>query len=171
MSTTRKSTDRFSVGDWVSFPYGARALVAQVIEERGPLGVKRRRLYRVRVGGEGGEADSFEMPEDELNIVSPPEKPRVLNYMKEGGLVAILRSNLSGGDIPRVWLTYTPRGDITHSFAADRGILGGAVVPFFALHEGKVFTGKQDEVIAFLAGFGLDRDEANEVLAAIGTAP
>ena len=45
------------------------------------------------------------------------------------------------------------------------------MVPFFALHEDKVFTGKENEVVGFLASFGLGRAEGKEVVAAVGTAP
>lgn len=34
MSTTKKC-GRFKVGDWVEFPYGARRLIAEVVETRG----------------------------------------------------------------------------------------------------------------------------------------
>jgi len=53
----------------------------------------------------------------------------------------------------------------------QRGVLGGAKVPYFALHETKVFAGKEEQVIDFLASFGLTRHEAEEVIAAVGTAP
>lgn len=172
MSTTKKASGRFKVGDWVSFPYGARTVTAQVIEERGPIGVNRRRLYRIRLDRESTEPDAFEMPEDELENVPPPFPAAIMNYMKEGGLVDILRSNLGGGrNQPRAWLTYTPRGEVTHTLEAGRGVIGGSVVPFFALHEDKVFAGKENEVVAFLASFGLNRAEAKEVVSAVGTAP
>lgn len=172
MSTTKKASGRFKAGDWVSFRYGTKDLTAQVVEARGPLGVNGRHLYRVRSARDGDEADYFEMPEDELEFASPPDQEAIIQYLKDGGLVAILRSNLGGGKKrPKVWLTYTPRAGVTHTFDADRGVVGGATVPFFALHEGKVFTGKEDEVSRFLETFGLSRKRIDEVLAAVGTAP
>lgn len=172
MSATKKATGRFKVWDWVSFRYGAKDLIAQVVEERGPLGKNRRHLYRVSVAGDGGEPDSFEMPEDEMEAVSVPDKDAIISYLKDGGLVAILRSNLGGGiDQQRAWLTYTPRGRVTHTFVPERGMLGGAAVPFFALHEDKVFAGKEQNVASFLASFGLNRAEAEQVISAVGTAP
>ena len=69
------------------------------------------------------------------------------------------------------WLTYKPRGGVTHTFAAERGVVGGSAVPYFALHEEKGFGGKADEVVAFLGSFGLARTEAEDVVAAVGTAP
>ncbi len=172
MSTTKKVSNRFKVWDWVSFRYGVKDMIAQVVEERGPLGRNRRHLYRVCIARDGGEPDSFELPEDELQAVAKPDKDAVINYLKEGGLVAILRSNLGGGiDQPKVWLTYTPRGRLTHTFVPQRGMVGGAIVPFFALHEDRVFVGKKEDVANFLASFGLNRAEAELVIAAVGTAP
>jgi hypothetical protein len=71
MSTTRK-TPRFRVGDWVSFLYGPRRVRAEVVEDRGPLGVNRRRLYRVRLERDLGESITFEMPEDDLEAAESP---------------------------------------------------------------------------------------------------
>jgi len=41
-----------------------------------------------------------------------------------------------------------------HTFDAQRGVIGGSAVPFFALHEDRVFAGKKGQVIEFLASFG-----------------
>jgi hypothetical protein len=172
MNATQKKATRFKVGDWVSFLYGTKNLIAQVMEERGPLGMNRRHLYRIRVPRDNGEPDAFEMPEDELEAASPPNKEAIIRYLKEGGLVAILRANLGGGRRqPKAWLTYTPRGAVSHTFSPECGVVGGVTVPFFALHEEKVFVGKENEVIGFLASLGLNRAEAEEVVAAVGTAP
>src|SRR5437879_1328503 len=128
MRTQRKPAPRFRVGDWVSFVYGRRRVWAQVIEDRGPLGVKRRRLYRVRLDQDSGEPITFEVPEDDVEAATP-DRAAVLRYLKEGGLLAILRSHLGGSqDQPRVWLTLVPGGAVTHTFAADRGLIGGARV-------------------------------------------
>lgn len=72
---------------------------------------------------------------------------------------------------PRVWLTYTPVGRLTHTLHHYLGVAGGAAVPCFALFERKVFAGKQEAVIDFLKQFGLSRAEAEEVIAAVGTGP
>lgn len=172
MSTTNQQIERIKVGDWVSFLYGAGNLIARVIEDRGPLSTHRRRLYGVRVDRESSEPEFFEMPEDELELVTAPDKESIVNYLTDGGLVEILRSNLGGGrNPPRVWMTYTPRGGVTHTYVKDRGMIGGASVPFFALQENRVFKGKVEEVRTFLADFGLDRADADEILAAVGTSP
>ena len=72
MSTRKKTNPLFKVGDWVSFQYGLRDAVAQVIEDRGPIGYKGRRLYRLQMQREMCEPDSFELPEVELKPTSAP---------------------------------------------------------------------------------------------------
>lgn len=74
MSTSRKQAPRFHVGDWVSLLYGTRRVLAQVIEDRGPLGVNRRRLYRIRVDQDQGEADTFEVREEQLEAAAKPDQ-------------------------------------------------------------------------------------------------
>jgi hypothetical protein len=172
MRTASTTAARFRVGDWVTFLYGPGNVFAQVIEDRGPLGVNRRRLYGVRLDRGAEEPDFIEIPEDDLEAASPPNTEAVFRYFAQGGLVSILRANLSGGrNQPRAWLTFTPRGDLAHTFTQESGVVGGAKVPFFALHEDKVFAGKRDEVVAFLTSFGLSRREAEEVVSSVGTAP
>jgi len=172
MRTTKTTKPRFKVGDWVSFPFIIRTVFAQIIEDRGPLGFKGRHIYRIRLDREATEPDLFEMPEESLEPVPLPDKATLLKYLKEGGLVAILQSNLCNGqDQPRAWLSYTPEGDLTPTLLAHRGVLGGAIVPYFALIEDKVYKAKQDQVLDFLTSFGLDREEAKEIVKAVGTAP
>src|SRR5258707_1102650 len=76
MSTSRRSTRRFKVGDWVSFDYGLRTVTAQVVEDRGPLGVRGRRLYRVRPMPSREESLDFEIPEEELESATEPGEAR-----------------------------------------------------------------------------------------------
>ena len=135
MSTAHRQEARFRVGDWISFRYGPRQVWAQVIEDRGPLGVNGRRLYRVRMDQESGESVAFEVTEDDLTPAQP-DRTEIIDYLTRGGLLQILRSNLGGGPRqPRVWLTFNPHGRLSHTFTAERGLVGGATVPFFALHE------------------------------------
>jgi hypothetical protein len=72
MSKTKGTTPRFRVGDWVSFTLGAIHVVARIIEDRGPLGVGGRRLYRIETQFEDGEMDRFEVREDDLSPATPP---------------------------------------------------------------------------------------------------
>jgi hypothetical protein len=171
MPTKQRSTSRFKVGDWVSFHYGTRQVWAQVIEDRGPLGVNRRRIFRIRLDRDPDEPFAFELPEDDLEAARL-EKGAILQYLKQGGLIAILRANLGGGaNQPRVWLTLDSRGRVTHTFIADRGIIGPASVPFFALLEDRVFAAKEDKVLDLLTSLGLTRAEAEDVIRSVGTAP
>jgi hypothetical protein len=58
---------RIEVGEWVLVPFGGDPLEAQVVEDRGNLGYKGRRLLRVAVPTEeGGEPVEFEVPEADL---------------------------------------------------------------------------------------------------------
>ena len=77
MSTARRSSPKFKVGDWVSFLYGARRVLAQIIEDRGPIGVNRRRLYRVQMNLDPSEIATSEIPEDHLEAAPPPDKTKV----------------------------------------------------------------------------------------------
>jgi hypothetical protein len=72
MNSTRKQAPQFRVGDWVTLPYGPQRVLAQVIEDRGALGVNRRRLYRVRLGPDREEADTFEIREEFLQPAARP---------------------------------------------------------------------------------------------------
>ncbi len=146
MSTAKTERPKFRLGDWVTFQFGAKPAFAQIIEDRGPLGVNRRRLYRIRLDQESTEPIAFEMPEDEMEK-AVPDKTDVLQYLKQGGLVSILASNSQGGpeqNQPRAWLTFSPRGKVTHTFEAGRGLIGdGTTVPFWALHENRIFVPKK----------------------------
>src|SRR5690348_4561344 len=73
-SRMKKSTPRFRAGDWVSFRYGLRQVTARIVEDRGPLGVRGRRLYRLRPMSAPPETGDFEMPEDELEAVPRPNE-------------------------------------------------------------------------------------------------
>ncbi|MBI1915830.1 MAG: hypothetical protein HYS12_14015 [Planctomycetes bacterium] len=172
MKVKKTHRPRFKVGDWVSFPFAVETVFAQIIEDRGPLGFKGRPMYRIRLDLTWAEPDMFEMPEDELEAVPPPGKAAIMKFLKEGGLVALLQANLIRGENqPRAWLSYTRTGGLTHTLSRQRGVLGGAAVPYFALIEDKVYTPKLDQVLDFLASFGLNRDEAKEVVEVVGTAP
>ncbi len=66
MRATKESPPRFRVNDWVSLLYGPRTVLAQIIEDRGPLGVRGRRLYRIRLALGQEEPTTFEAPEEDL---------------------------------------------------------------------------------------------------------
>ena len=85
---------------------------------------------------------SVEISEEEVEPANGAEIPsleknEIIDYLKHGGLIAMLRSNLAGGkNQPRVWLCRDTLGNVTHTFAEDRGLLGGGLVPFGALQDG-----------------------------------
>ncbi len=62
------SPPKFCVGDHVRFEFPGRMVEAVVIEDRGPIGWKGRRLLRVKVIEENDSTvgHELEMPEDEL---------------------------------------------------------------------------------------------------------
>ena len=74
MNKPNHQKPRFKVGDWVSFPYGAMNPVAQIIEDRGPIGARGRRLYRVELPMQDCEPDRFEVPEENMEPAKPPTK-------------------------------------------------------------------------------------------------
>jgi hypothetical protein len=170
---------RFQVGDQVTFSYGRSTMTGEITEDRGPLGLEGRRIYQVRVSRDPFEPETWEMSEDDLEPAPDRETLRagmnmseVEAYLARGGLVTILQSNLSGGrDQPHVWLRPNTLGNVTYTFAEERGVLGGEKVPFLLLHDGKILTHRKDEAIAYIQTFGLDRDAAERVVAAVGTAP
>lgn len=169
----------FRVGDHVRVDYGLHKFFGVVVEDRGPIGVGRRWLFQVDVPMDPDEPMKVEVPEDEMELippgadVSPPmDKQKISDYLIHGGLVSMLWSNFAGGkNQPRAWLCLDQLGNVTHTFNPERGVVGGRIVPFWALHEGKVFAAKRDLVLSFLQSFGLNRQEAEKVVSQVGTAP
>jgi hypothetical protein len=171
MSTTQHRAPRFKVGDWASFRYGSRKIWAQIVEDRGPIGINRRRLYTVQLNDQEVEPRTFEVPEDDLEQAAM-DTTMVIDYLKDGGLLNILRSNLGGGrDQPKVWLAFDSHGRLTHTFIAERGLIGGSTVPFFALQENRIFEQKRRDVLQFLSSFKLTPDEAEDVIRTVGVFP
>ena len=176
MCSQHADTASFRVGDRVTVPFGPRRLRGFIVEDRGRVGAGGRRLFRVRVPMEPSEPLSLEVPAEELRIEETPadlDKPDILDYLKRGGLVAILLSNTSGGKCqPRAWLCADSYGNVTHTFTEELGQVGGRTVPFGALHENsKVFLPRKEEVLSFLEGFGLTQREAESVVRSVGTSP
>lgn len=167
------------VGDQVRFTMGRRELSGVILQDRGPIGVEGRHLYQVEVPQEPLEPTLMELREDEVELIDADlksaksiESERVVEYLVNGGLVGILRSNLSGGrNQPRVWLCLSQLGNVTHTFVAERGIVGGETVPFAALNDHHIFTPKVDEVRSLLKNFGLSSKNVERVVAEVGTSP
>ncbi len=172
---TKQAPPLFRVGQRVTVPLGPRDVPGIVAEERGALGIGGRYLYHVHVPMEPYDPMFLVCSEEEMAAADepPPLEPgEVVKYLVNGGLVSILWSNLEGGkNQPRAWLCRTSRGGVTHTFLPERGMVGGQAVPFFALHGDKVFAPKAAEVVTFVESFGLNRREAEKVVAEAGTAP
>jgi hypothetical protein len=163
----------------VKVDFGRRKLIGVIVEDRGAIGAQGRRLFQVDIPMDPFEPMSVELPEDEIESVPPGvegdrpmDKQKITDYLINGGLISILRSNLSGGkNQPRVWLCLDQLGNVTHTFISERGVVGGQLVPFSALHEDKVFAPNLDAVLSFIQSFGLDRQEAEKVVSEVGMAP
>lgn len=165
-----------SVGDNVSFTLGTTPVQGVVVDDRGPIGANSVRIFRVLIANDPYDEDVIEMPEDDLslanNSVEAISGDKIVDYLEHGGLVQILKSNMSGGrNQPCVWLRPDSLGNVVHTFVAARGTVGGAIVPFLALNDNRIFTPKMTEVLAFLSTFGLSKREAEHVAETIGTAP
>lgn len=169
MYQTKQSPPRFKVGEWVAFLYGVRKAAAQVIEDRGPLGINRGRIYRVRLDQYPEDPVAFEVSEDDLGTVPPTAA--VMEYLKRGGLVEILRTGVGGPHAPRAWLTLDSQGEVVHTFIAEQGIVGGNPAPTRTLQGDKVFQPEKPRVIEYLTRFGLTPDQAEEVIRTVGTVP
>jgi hypothetical protein len=64
--STRK---HMRVGDEVHVRLGPTLWRARIIENRGPIGVGGRRLYRVQLSGEPDESPQFvEVPEEDIQV-------------------------------------------------------------------------------------------------------
>ncbi len=165
-----------SVSDTVRFTLGTTPMRGVIIDDRGPIASQGLRIYRIRVPNAPYDDQVFEMPEDELSPDSHRDLPittdAIVNYLQHGGLLRILRSNLSGGrSQPRVWLSRDTLGNVVHTFLEGPGHIGGATVPFYALHNDRILTPKLDEVTEFLKTFGLSQEDAKRVTKTVGTAP
>ena len=88
----------------------------------------------------------------------------ILDYFLNGGLVSIF----SDCDVKttHVWLRRDSEGNLTYTFDEQYGELGGARVPFWALHNGLIPRQRIDHVLAFLKTFGLSENEAYQVVRA-----
>jgi hypothetical protein len=166
----KAAAPRYKIGDVVGFWDGVRRAVARVLEPRGPLGVNRRHLYRLRVMTGADEPVVFEMPEEELDPAVPTED-EVVGFLVTGGLVDMLGKHGKYGRNPaRVWLTYNPIGVMTYTFFEEDGLVGGANVPPGALNDdGKIGRRKKGEVLQLLHSFGLSPACAESVMESVGT--
>jgi hypothetical protein len=72
MSKDKKTTPRYRVGDWVTFRYGAMNPVARIVQDRGPIGHKGRRLYQIEWTPPESDPERFELPEENIAPARAP---------------------------------------------------------------------------------------------------
>ena len=71
MQVPDKIPGKFRVGDRVRMLHGFRGVIADVIEDRGRIGVRGRRLYRVKFRLDEWDEHTSEIPEESLEAVTP----------------------------------------------------------------------------------------------------
>lgn len=174
MPSTIQSEPKFHVGESVSFEFGLRQVRGKIVEDRGPLGVKGRRIYGVQLDMDPLESMFFELPEDELQSTTEADAPlktgEIRDYLRNGGLLWMLGAG-SDGSSPPVWLRRNTLGNVTHTFVEERGMVGGGPIPPRAESGDKIFTPLRQKVIRFVRSFGLSEKDAISVVDAIGTHP
>ena len=92
MKAATKSAPRFRVGDWVMIPFGLRRAIVEIIEDRGPIGYRGRRLYGVRLNRSRTNPETTEVPEEDLEL--PPQEILTPEAALERGITT--------GDWPRL---------------------------------------------------------------------
>jgi hypothetical protein len=66
MKSATKSAPRFRVGEWASYAFGDGRILGQIVEDRGLLGYRGRRLYDVRIGWNQPDPRTTQVPEAAL---------------------------------------------------------------------------------------------------------
>ena len=75
MQVPNQKPGKFRVGDRVRILHGFRGMIAEVIEDRGPIGFRGRRLYTVKLRLDPWNEHTSELPEESLEAVDSGEKP------------------------------------------------------------------------------------------------
>jgi hypothetical protein len=66
----QRNRQTLKAGDAAILVIGGQPERVTILEDRGPLGVGGRRLYRIEVPVVAGESIAFEVPEDDLVLAS-----------------------------------------------------------------------------------------------------
>jgi hypothetical protein len=74
-----KTPGKFRVGDRVRLLHGFDGLVGEVVEDRGAIGVRGRRLYAVKLQPDQWNELITEVPEESLAAVAPETEPGKCN--------------------------------------------------------------------------------------------
>ena len=175
MNNSSANERAFSVGDRVQVPW-RHPVVGEIIEDRGPIGRGGRRLYGIQLLSESEEPFVFELAGEDLRLAEPEDpsidKAKRVEYLKNGGLIAILEAGRGGRDRPQAWLCKDSLGNVTHTFVGVRGLVGGKTIPIAALDgRNHIFTPKAAEAAEFLQSFDLDRAESDAIIRHVGTSP
>jgi hypothetical protein len=64
-----KTPGKFRVGDRVRMLHGFRGVIAEIIEDRGRIGARGRRLYTVKFRLDEWNEETTELPEESLEAV------------------------------------------------------------------------------------------------------
>lgn len=168
-----KAPAKFLIGERVQFGYAGRQMWGTVVEDRGPIGVNGRRLYRISVLRDPQEPEDQVKAEEELrpDTLSRADisGSEVMEFLKGGALLEILLASTPERPDRRAWLCRGPRGDVAYTFAPDRGRIGGLIIPESTIRLGLwIDERRKNEVAAFLLGFGLSPDEAMDVVRDVG---
>src|SRR5262249_42968066 len=115
--------------------------------------------------------EEAKMEPDTISRV-PLEQLEIIEFLKESLWGILLWNPSTEREDPVVWLSRGSTGQITYTFSPRRGLIGGRLVPEYALGRGhQIDARKKDEVAEFLLGFGLTPEEAEDVIQAVGVAP
>lgn len=132
-------------------------MIGKVIEDNGPLGVRGRHLYRVELPMDPDEPYIAALSEDDMELVAPGsepvpviEKQRLAEFLVNGGLFSILRTNMPPKTPPPlVWICFDNLANLTYTFNPERGVIGGAVPPAVAICDDKIANGKRHRGVIF----------------------
>jgi hypothetical protein len=69
MHVPDKTPGKFRVGDRVRILHGFRGLIGEIVEDRGRIGVRGRRLYGVKIRVDEWNEHTTELPEESLEAV------------------------------------------------------------------------------------------------------
>jgi hypothetical protein len=83
MSSVAKLVPLFRLGDWVCFLVGFRKVLAQIVEDRGPVGMQGRRLYQLQIDQNDDGGTAIEVPEADLE---PAPAITTAELARENGL-------------------------------------------------------------------------------------
>ena len=69
MQVPDKTPGKFRVGDRVRILHGFRGVIGEIVEDRGRIGVRGRRLYGVKFRLDEWNEETTELPEEALEAV------------------------------------------------------------------------------------------------------